>query len=145
MRLKNALGITVMALALAIIITPQFLNCSAQGHAMTLANGKTAPMKCLWSARAEIAVGIPILASGAAMLFARKKESLRYLGILGSILGIFVILIPTTLIGVCNSTMVCNTVMRPSLILLGSLTTAISLAQIILSSRKEDVNIHAGL
>jgi hypothetical protein len=136
--MRKVLGVAIIGLALAIIITPQYLNCEAQGRMLTLANGTTTPMKCFWSARAEIATGVPILAIGSMMLFVRRKESLWYLGILGIIFGVFVLLIPTSLIGVCKTTMICNTVMRPSLIVFGSLVTASFLTGLALSLRKGD-------
>lgn len=134
--MNRVLGVAIIALSLAIIVTPQFLNCDAQGRVLTLANGSTAPMRCLWSARAEIGVGVPIFTIGAMMLFTRRKESTRYLGMLGAILGVFVMLIPTSLIGVCKTAMVCNTVMRPSLVVFGSVVTAAFLTGVTLSFRK---------
>ena len=135
--MNKILGVTLLVLALAISITPQFLDCNAQGHVMTMANGKTVPMVCLWTARAEIAEGIPLFAAGVMMFLARRKESLQYLNILGIILGICVMLLPTVLIGVCDTTMVCTTVMRPSLLTFGSLVILTSLIGILLSMRKE--------
>ena len=134
--MRKVLGVAIIALALAITIIPQFTNCGAQGRQLTLANGTTTPMKCTWTARAEIATGIPILALGSMMLFVRKKESLRYLGVSGMTLGVFVMLLPTSLIGVCSGAMLCHTVMQPSLLALGSLVTAASLTGVMLSLRK---------
>lgn len=134
--MNKVLGIAIIALALAIIAIPQVTNCEAQGRMLTLANGKTTPMKCTWTARAEIATGVPILAIGSMMLFARRKESLRYLGGLGAILGIFAIALPTFLIGVCSGNMVCHTIMRPSLLTFGSGVIAASLLGVALSLRK---------
>ncbi len=134
--MRKVLGVTIIALALAITIIPQFTNCQAQGHLLKLADGRTVPMKCTWTARAEIATGVPILAVGSMMLFTRKRESLRHLGVLGLILGVLVMLLPTSLIGVCSSSMLCNTVMKPSLLAFGSLVTAASLIGVTLSLRK---------
>jgi hypothetical protein len=134
--MNKVFGVVLIALALAIVIIPQFTNCEAQGRMLTLANGTTTPMKCTWTARAEIATGVPILAIGAMMLFARKRESLRYLGGLGGVLGVFAMLLPTALIGVCSSNMVCHTVMKPSLLTFGALVTAASVIGITLSFRK---------
>jgi hypothetical protein len=133
---KMVLGVAIIALALAIIAVPQFTSCGAQGRVLTLANGKTTPMKCTWTARAEIATGVPILGVGSLMLFARRKESLRYLGLLGMILGVLVMLLPTTLIGVCSGSMPCNTVMRPSLLTFGAFVTAASLTAVALSLKE---------
>jgi hypothetical protein len=134
--MNKVLGVLIIALALAIIVIPQFTSCEAQGRMLTLANGKTTPMKCTWTARAEIATGVPVLVIGLMMLFANKKESQRYLGGLGAILGIFVMLLPTVLIGVCSGNMVCHTVMKPSLLTLGTLVTAFGLIGMMLSFRK---------
>lgn len=134
--MRKVLGVAIIVLALAITIIPQFTNCEAQGHLLQLADGRMVPMKCTWTAKAEIATGVPILAIGSMMLFIRKRESLRYLGALGMILGVFVMLLPTSLIGVCNGSMLCNTVMKPSLLTLGSLVTAASLVGVTLSLRK---------
>ena len=136
--MNKVLGVAIMGLALATIITPQFLNCYAHGYMLTLASGTTTPMKCLWSARAEIATGVPLLGIGAMMLFVHGKESLRYLGTLGTILSIFVLLIPTVLIGTCKSMMVCNTVMRPSLMVFGSLTGVACVTGLALSFWKKE-------
>ena len=136
--MNKVLGAAIIALALAISITPQFLNCQAQGHMLTLASGTTTPMKCLWSARAEIATGVPLLITGAMMLFVRRKESLRYLGSLGTVLSVFVLLIPTTLIGTCKSMMVCNTVMKPSLLVFGSLAGIACISGLAFSFRKKE-------
>jgi hypothetical protein len=134
--MNKVLGVALVVLALAITIIPQFTNCEAQGHVLTLASGKTTPMKCTWTARAEIATGVPILAVGAMMLFARRRESLRYLGGLGAVLGIFAMLLPTSLIGVCSGSMMCHTVMQPSLLTFGALVTISGLVGMMLSWRK---------
>jgi hypothetical protein len=131
-------GIAITLLALAIIITPQYENCEAHGQHLTLANGSTTPMRCFWSARAEIAVGVPIFTFGVMMLFVNRKETFRVLGVAGVVLGIFVLLIPTSLIGVCKSMMVCHTVMKPSLVVFGSLVIVTSLTGLLLTFRKRE-------
>ena len=136
--MNKVLGVALVVLALAVISIPQFTTCESQGRTLALANGKTTPMKCTWTARAEIAAGVPVLAIGAMMLFARKKESLRFLGGLGAVLGVFTMLLPTSLIGVCSGAMVCHTVMKPSLLTLGSVITAAGLAGMVLSMRKNE-------
>lgn len=131
----KVLGVAIILLGLGIAILPQFTTCQSQGRYMTMANGQIVPMKCLWTARAEIVAGVPILAVGAMTVFSRKKESLIFLGILGVILGALVILLPTSLIGVCNGSMLCDTVMKPTLVSLGSLVIAASLIGLFLSFR----------
>ena len=134
--MNKIFGLALIVLALAITVIPQLTNCEAQGRRLTLANGNTTPMKCTWTARAEIAAGVPVIAVGAMTIFARKKESLRYLGGMGTVLGVFAALLPTRLIGVCSGNMACHTVMQPSLVALGTLVGIFGIAGVILSLRR---------
>jgi hypothetical protein len=120
-------GIVIVVLALLVAILPQFTTCESQGKYITMANGMTTPMKCSWTAKAELAVGVPLFAVGAMMAFNRRKENFLSLSVLGVILGVAVLLLPTSLIGVCSSNMLCNTVMKPTLLAAGGLVTSISL------------------
>jgi len=121
----KVLGIVLMVLALGIGVLPQFTDCQSQGKAIELANGKTVPMKCHWTARAELALAGPLLAVGGVVTGSRRRETRRMMGLMGVILGAFVIALPTQLIGVCSSQMLCNLVMKPALILGGSVTMAV--------------------
>lgn len=115
------MGIVLMAIALVIIIVPQFTNCTANGGMVTTEAGKQIPMKCFWTARAEIGAGVLLLAIGLLMLLSKFKESVRNLSILGIILGIITMLFPVYLIGVCATpTMLCATVMKPLMITCGA-------------------------
>lgn len=137
--MNKYLGIALIVFALAIAAIPVFTDCQSQGKSLTTDTGKTIPMKCHWTGIAEIGTGVPLVAIGSMMIVSRrKKESLLNLGILGCILGIFTILLPTKLIGVCQSTMLCNTAMRPSLIVLGSLVIVGSVISIALSQKASD-------
>jgi hypothetical protein len=128
----------LILLALAIAIVPQFSDCDSQGRAIELANGRTIPMKCHWTGQAEIASAGPILLLGGLMLTNRRKESLRSLAILGIALGIFVVLLPTYLIGVCASEdMLCNMLMKPTLIFSGTVVAVASLVGLGLANRSE--------
>ena len=127
----------VIVLALVIGIVPQFTDCQSQGRALTLQNGKTVSMKCHWTAIAEIGMAVPLLGLGAVTAVSKRKESRRIIAGFGALLGLFVILLPTALIGVCASAdMLCNSVMRPTLILSGILIIAISAGTLIMSERQ---------
>ena len=126
------LGITLVVFALAIAVVPNFTDCASQGHFMTVGMMQV-PMACHWAGRAEIAVGAPLVSVGAMMSFTRHKTGYLTLSILGVILGAAAILLPTSIIGTCPSpTMMCNTVMKPTLTILGSLTIVGSLGGLIL-------------
>ena len=130
-------GFLTIAVALVLSIVPQFTDCQSQGRAITLANGTTIPMKCHWSAQAELVAAVPIGLIGLLMVVSTQKESGRILSILGTALGILAILIPTALIGVCAGMgMSCNMIMRPVLILGGALVATASLGRLAISERQ---------
>jgi hypothetical protein len=136
MTLIKVAAVLIVILALVIGIVPQFTDCQSQGRSLQLTTGKTVAMKCHWSATAELALAIPIAAVGLLLGFSRRKESMRNLSILGIVLGAIAILVPTVLIGVCASAdMLCNSVMRPVLVLMGTLLVAISVVTLIASRR----------
>jgi hypothetical protein len=131
--MKTVGGVFVV-LSLLIAAVPQFTNCQADGRTLTLASGKEIPMKCYWTARAELALGLPLVVTGALIFASRRKETLRTLGIIGAGLGIPAILLPTWLIGVCmNPDMICVSTMRPALILLGSVVTLLGVGTVVYS------------
>ncbi len=132
-------GIALIVLALAIAIVPAYTDCQSQGKSITLASGKTVPMKCHWTGIAEVVPGVSLLAVGALMVTPkRRKGNMLTLGVMGSILGVFAILLPNALIGVCQTNMLCNTVMQPSLTVLGSLAVVVSVGAVISSRKTED-------
>ena len=134
----KTIGSFLILMALVVGAVPLFTDCQAHGNAMTLANGRSTPMICHWTAEAEIALAVPLLAVGGLMAFNRRRETLRALSILGIVLGVFVILLPTNLIGVCMSAdMLCNMVMKPTLVFAGALITSASLVALMII-RKED-------
>jgi len=125
-------------MALVIGIVPQFTDCLSQGRVMTLQNGMTAPMKCHWSAIAEIGVAIPLGLVGLANLVSRRKETSAGLGVVGVALGALAVAFPTVLIGVCaDPMMICNMVMKPTLILSGIVTMAASLGLVVMALRAQ--------
>jgi Domain of unknown function (DUF4418) len=139
------LAVILVILALVTIIVPQFTNCAEEGRMLTLESGKQVPMKCLWSARAELALGIPLLVLGVLMILARYKETVRSLSILGVVVGILVILIPTSVIGVCvNPDMECASIMKPLMIVVGILTILVSLAALGINERRRNGGPTAG-
>jgi hypothetical protein len=155
----KVLAVLIVIMGLVIVIVPQYTNCEyGNVHPTTLnmqarstgdleyasAGGMEGPsaaavsvpyrmMKCFWSARAEIIAGVPLVALGALLLFVRRRESIRVIGVLTVVIGVLVLLIPTTLVGTCaNSAMVCNTEMKPTLFIAGGLTVALGIAVLVL-------------
>ena len=131
-------AISLIILAVLIAIIPIFSDCQAAGRMITLANGKEIPLKCHWTGRAELGLALPLLTVGLTMLFSRRRESFRNLGLVGISLGIVTILLPTVLIGVCGMPdMPCHSTMEPALILMGVLVAGISLAVAARNWRRE--------
>jgi uncharacterized membrane protein YeiB len=163
----KVLAVLLMIVALAIIIVPQFTNCeygkehpasinmktsdtsavvqyASMGSMDTTAAEASVPyrmMKCFWSARAEIIAGVPLFALGVFLLFARRRETFRVIGVVATLIGILTILIPTTVVGTCmNPDMVCNTQMKPTLFICGGITVALGIAVLVLGETRRPTN-----
>lgn len=135
-------AVLMVTLALLIGVVPQFTDCQSQGRQLTLDNGRNIPMKCHWTGQAELALAVPLFLTGSLLGLNKRKETLRNLSIVSGVLGIFVIALPTTLIGVCaNPDMICNSIMRPTLILLGSLIVAMSVYGVYKSYRMPEESL----
>jgi hypothetical protein len=137
--MKPTAALLIVA-ALVVAAVPQFTDCLSQGLTLQLANGATAPMKCHWSALAMIALGVPLAGVGALLALSKRRESQRNLGLVATLLGVFIILTPTSLIGVCaNPAHLCNAVMLPTLILSGGIVAALGLGTTIYALRRPEV------
>jgi hypothetical protein len=122
------MGILMIVLALIIAIVPIFTDCLAHGRSLATADGRSVPMKCHWTAIAEIGLAVPLALIGVFNLTSKRRETFQALNLTGSALGVLVILFPTVLIGVCASAMMpCNMVEKPALILSGILVIGASL------------------
>jgi hypothetical protein len=136
--MNKVLGIALVVMAVAIAVVPHFTDCLSQGNLVTLANGATQPMKCHWSAQAAIGLGIPLVGVGAILTVSKRKSTLFGISILGIVLGAMVIAVPNVLIGTCGmATHICNTAMKPSLNVLGSLAIVGSLGGMVLATRSK--------
>ena len=125
-KLVNALAAAQILLALIIIVFPEtvFPVCGPGMH-------------CHYSFLAETGVASVIIAASVCMFFSKRAESARLLGVLGAVCGVFVILFPSYLIGVCASPMMaCHYGMLPVWNLAGGFVALFSII-IILISREE--------
>ncbi len=84
-------------------------------------------MKCHWTAHGAVLVAVPLLLVGLELVFARRREAQLGLAVLAVVLGALAVALPGVLFGVCGGSMACNTIMKPSLILSGSLAAAVGL------------------
>jgi hypothetical protein len=134
----KASGLLLIVMALVLGLVPLVSDCESAGQSMTLANGAQAPMRCHWTGRAELAVAVPMMAVGGMMLTSKEQRGVRILSVMGIVLASFAILLPTVLIGVCsNPAMLCNTLMKPALILGGTVAAATSLYTLLLTFSHE--------
>ncbi|MBI5029953.1 MAG: DUF4418 family protein [Chloroflexi bacterium] len=137
--MKKSLSILLIVFAVGIGVIPLFTDCESQARSLTLQDGRSVPMKCHWTAIAEVGVGAMLGLTGLLMLFSQRKETDRSLSVMGIAAGALAILFPTVLIGVCaNATMLCNMVMRPTLVALGTLAILAS-AVILFNTRRLEV------
>jgi hypothetical protein len=132
-------AILIILLAILIAILPLYFNCQHDGKMLTLENGKQIPMKCYWTGRVSAAMGIILLVVGIFLGVSKQPETLRVLNILGIVLGVSIILMPTWIIGVCQHPGAsCNLVMKPALIFMGSLVVVINLVGLVDSLPKKE-------
>ena len=132
--MNKPMGILMIVLALVIAIVPIFTDCLANGRSLTTADGRSVPMKCHWTAIAEIGLAVPLALLGVFNFTSKRKETFRTLNLVSLTLGALVILFPTVLIGVCgNAMMPCNMIEKPTLILSGILVIGASLITLVTS------------
>jgi hypothetical protein len=134
--MNKILGGLIIVLALVVGIVPLFTDCLSQGKTLTTSTGAQVPMKCHWTAIAEIGVAVPLALVGVLTMTSKRKETVRSLAAFGVALGALVVAFPTVLIGVCaNPTHICNMIEKPTLILGGILAIVLS-AVVALRTRK---------
>jgi len=119
---KNRVGIGIVYLIVGVllIVGPQtFIPVCPQGEKI---------MKCFWTQRAELGVGILFIASGGCVLLA-KSELIRFgISISNVFLGVFTLLIPSVLIGGCKKLdMACRSITFPIFYVIASVVIIISL------------------
>ncbi len=126
MKKLNKWGVATAIVGLLIILTPVvFPVC--QGL-LELVNGKQVPMRCFWTARAEMIIGGLVVISGLLVAFARSEDARRRLNNQVVFLGLATILTPLYIIPTCmHPDMACNIATKPALIILGVVVTGLGL------------------
>lgn len=106
----NAIAATGLVLSGLISLTP-FKLAPVCTKLLQLSSGMMVPMKCNWSGRAEVIMGIVVMAASLLIFLMKKEGGKKALGIMLGILGIAILTIPTKLgIGICaNPHMACHT------------------------------------
>lgn len=133
----RVLGIVLIIVAVLATVIPVVNNCTAEGLYITTKDGRQIDMKCYWTSRASVATALLLGVVGLLLALSHRAETRRALGILGVLLGAVLVALPTVLIGVCAMDKTCLNVMKPSLMFLGAVTVAVSVAAIVLAKSGE--------
>jgi hypothetical protein len=121
-RLLSGVAVAILGLLIALVPVCIFPVCT---KLIETASGSTMPMKCFWSGRVEIGIGLLILCGG--VLLIAFKSPLTRLGIslMTALTGVLGFLVPSLLIGGCGmATMACRVATFPALYVLTVLTVA---------------------
>jgi hypothetical protein len=132
-------AIIMIVLGILIIILPWTIApvCEVNGMYAQLANGKTLPMPCGWTARAEIGTGALTVFAGLLLNFSQSSETKRMIGLFGVALGLVTILFPLSITKMCAlPDHPCNLLTKPVLVILGIAVIAVS-CWIIYGAQKE--------
>jgi hypothetical protein len=156
--LQRVIGILIVILALVIAIVPSLYNCEAYADegsmsATTMGGGMTdttmgasagtsqpvtARMPCHYSARSAVLIAIPLAILGLLLLVSKRRETNRALAVLGISLGAVTMAVPSV-VGVCGmATMICNEVLKPTLLLAGGMVVVLSAILLVLGERRRE-------
>lgn len=134
MKNRPTVGIIVIALGVLVALIPIviFPVCN---NMIELINGKTLFMKCHWTARSELLIGILIVFDGILTIGFKKHETRIALSIMLFLFGLTALLIPTVVIGMCETaTMVCRVGTEPALIVVSVITMVFGIGNIFFQS-----------
>ena len=127
MKRLNVSGLVTAALGFLVVFTPVIMPV-CEGL-LELASGKQVPMRCHWTARAEMLLGVLILGVGLMIAFLKSPEERQRLHHQVAILGAATVLTPLFIIPTCASPdMACNIATKPALIILGGIVLLVGLA-----------------
>lgn len=133
-RVARFVGAAALGLGLLLIFGPHnlFHICADRDVHMQLANGMKAPMRCTWTTLAEQGVGGLVALTGLVLLGWRPTGATRPMSALLAGMGLLVILLPATVMGMCPTpTMPCNVSAKPAFYLLGGLVALTALAGLV--------------
>ena len=134
MKNKPTAGIAAIVLGVLVTLIPIaiFPVCIDM---IELMNGKALFMKCHWTAIAELLVGILIIFDGILIIGFKKRETRIALSIMSFLFGLTVLLIPTAVIGMCETaTMACRVGTEPALIVVSVITMVVGIGNILFQS-----------
>ena len=122
-------AIILIVLGILLVVSPWTIApvCEVNGMFAQLANGKTLPMPCGWTARAEVGMGVLIILAGLLLTFSQSAETKRMIGLFSVALGVLTILFPLYITKMCAlADHPCNLLTKPVLVILGIAIIAVS-------------------
>jgi uncharacterized membrane protein HdeD (DUF308 family) len=131
---SKILGVVAVILGIIVAVGPHYIFpvCQYYGMLVQTAAGTSIPMKCYWTAMAEVGLGALIVVAGIVLIVSKQNETKRALGFILAALGVVVALVPTYLIGVCGmAEHPCRMATQPALILLGVITIIIGIVAMV--------------
>ncbi|MDP4093618.1 MAG: DUF4418 family protein [Bacillota bacterium] len=134
MKNKSITGMIIIVLGVLVALIPKviFPVCT---NRIELMNGKTLFMKCHWTAMTELMIGTLIVFNGILLIVFKKHETRIALSIMLFLLGLAALLIPTAVIGMCETaTMACRVGTEPALIVVSVITMALGIGNIYFQS-----------
>lgn len=132
-------ALILIILGILIVVSPWTFApvCEVNGMYAQLASGKTLPMPCGWTARAEIGIGVLAVFAGILLNFSQSAETKRVIGLIGVAVGILTIMFPLYITKMCAlADHPCNLLTKPVLALLGVAVIVVS-CYIIYTAQKE--------
>lgn len=135
-RLLYGGAVAVFGLLIALVPVCIFPTCA---KVIETAAGGTVPMKCFWSGRAEIGIGLLILCGGVLLAVFKSTAIRGGISIMTALTGILGLMVPTVLIGGCEMhDMACRMTTFPAVSILSALTAVICAANAIFYLRKRN-------
>lgn len=122
-------ALILIILGILIVVSPWTFApiCEVNGMYAQLASGKTLPMPCGWTARAEIGMGVLAILAGLLLNFSQSAETKRVIGLIGVAVGILTIMFPLYITKMCAlADHPCNLLTKPVLALLGVAVIVVS-------------------
>lgn len=128
-RLLSGIAVAVLGLLIALVPFCIFPVCS---KVIETAACGTVSMKCFWSGRAEIGIGLLVLCGGIFLILFRSSLTRIGISVMTGLAGVLSFLIPNLLIGGCEMpTMPCRMTTFPALDVLSIVTVAVCAANAI--------------
>ncbi|MDP4091262.1 MAG: DUF4418 family protein [Bacillota bacterium] len=131
MKNKPTVGIITVVLGMLIALIPKviFPVCT---NMIELINGKSLFMRCHWTAVVELLIGMLIIFDGIFFILFKSHETRIALSIMMFLFGLSALLIPTAVIGMCETvTMKCRVGTEPALIVVSVIIMVIGIGNVI--------------